>query len=113
MTPTPEDANVLAKILGGLGTTVAVVGGWLLKHTHDKIDTKVDKDAYADRGKANDEKHLVVVAEVVTQRENVRAIFVDIAEFKKDTAHQFACLNTKLDSKHIDLLKAIHDIGKK
>ena len=113
MTPTPDETGALAKILGGLGTAVAIISGWLLKHTHDKIDTKVDKDAYVDRGRTNDEKHGAVVMEIAVQRGNVAKIFDDIAEFKKDTARQFACLNTKIDEKHIDLLNAIHAAGKK
>ena len=113
MTPTPDDTGTLAKILGGLGTAVAIIGGWLLKHTHDKIDTKVDKEAYMQRGKENDDKHSTVVSEIGVQRGNVAKIFDDIAEFKKDTAHQFACLNTKIDTKHIALLEAIHALGKK
>ena len=112
-TPTPDDAGAIAKILAGLGTAVAVVGGWLLKHTHDKIDSKVDKDTFAARGIANTEKFVSLNREIEMQRGHVAKIFDDIAEFKKDTNHQFGCLTSQIDEKYISLLQAIHGIDKK
>ena len=112
-TPTPDDAGAIAKIFAGLGTAAAIVGGWWLKFTHDQIGNKVDKDTYAERGRVNDEKHAAITAEMNMQRGNIKAIFEDIADFKQHTNHQFNCLTKQIDEKHISLLKAIHEIGKK
>lgn len=101
------------KIIGGLGAALSVVSLWAWNHTHKRIDEKVDKETYADRGIANAEKFIAINKEMDLQRGHVAKIFDDISEFKKDTNHQFSCLTKQIDEKFITLLTAIHGIDKK
>ena len=112
MTPEP-DVGLINKILGLLGAALGTLSLWAWNTTHKRIDEKVDKQTYDERGASNAEKFVYINKEMDLQRGHVAKIFDDISEFKKDTNHQFGCLTKQIDEKFITLLTAIHGIDKK
>ena len=112
-TPTPDDVGLMGKILGGLGAALSAVSLWAWNHTHKRIDEKVDKETYADRGNANNERFAHLTKEIEMQRGHVAKIFDNLSVLERNTNHQFSCLTKQIDEKYISLLNAIHGIDKK
>jgi hypothetical protein len=122
-TPLPDDAGILGKLLAGVGAALAALGAWAWKHTHDQIArvdmSKADKEAFdrlADKiehhsiSKAEFEQHIkaddthfaAINSDMTTARSHIAKIFDKLEDVR----------NT-IDTKHIELLNAIHAIKSK
>jgi predicted aconitase len=114
--PSPDDASLLAKIATGLGAALTALGAWAWKHTHDVLMTKADKEAF-DRLADKIENHSISKAEFEQHTKNddvhFAAINTDMHTARTNIAKIFDKLEdvrNTIDTKHIELLNAIHAI---
>lgn len=97
----PDDPGILAKVTVGLGAALTALGTWAWHHTHARIkdtETKMDSKASSD--------------EVDRHRDHISKLFDKVQELSDKTDLRFAAVEARASDRHVELLNAIHSMGR-
>ena len=128
--PDPEGFSALSsKIIAGALAALAAAWGWMLHATHQKIDSKADREAFMtlaekvedhmitkaqfDEHAKSDERQLGSLNEEMGRRRKIEeTLFEKITELGSETQVRFTQVERAASDRHIELLNAIHAIKK-
>jgi hypothetical protein len=124
-----DEPNLLSKALAVAMAALAAAWGWMLHATHQKIDGKADKEAFVnltqrvedhmitkaqfdEHVKSDDRQLSELNAEMGRRRDNEEKLFDAVQDLGDKTEVRFAQVESTASDRHIEMMKAIHAIGR-
>lgn len=125
----PTDHEWIWKIVAGLWAAVTALATWAWHHTHKLVDGKADgkaldaltrrveehtisRDMFEQHVKSDDQQLAGIAKEMDTQRANVVKLFEKIEEAVDRTEVRFSRIEQQAHDRHVQLLEAIHAVGR-